>query len=263
MMPWCSRPNSRPPGTDGSGGGLSLSADSSAQAGPAGTLGWMRRLVIPDQEEVEREIAVAQPWWKFSLRFNVAVTHTVPAARLHNQEIEGVMMRWGFVPPPDESDRREVGAALVRSEDILSPGDYRRAWLYGQRCIVPLAGFYLWQLTANGVSQPFYVRLVNRGVFGVAALWERTVLDEGEDVIESCALLTVPSNSLVSEVDARGGQMPAILHRDDYDDWLKATGVKALSLLRTYPAERMVTHPVSPRVNYLEYDDALLIRPSV
>ncbi len=222
-----------------------------------------RRLVIPEQEEAEREISIAQPWWKFSVRFNVAVTHTVPVARLHNQDIEGVMMRWGFVPPPDEGDGRERGAALVRSDAILAAGDYRRAWLYGQRCIVPLAGFYVWQLTASGVSQPFYVRLVNRGVFGVAALWERTVLEGGEDVVESCALLTVPSNSLVGEVDGGGGQMPAILHRRDYEDWLKATGVKALSLLRTYPAERMVIHPVSPRVNYLEYDDVLLIRPSV
>jgi len=42
-------------------------------------------------------------------------------------------------------------------------------WLYGQRCIVPLAGFYIWQRTEAGYRQPFYVRLVNRPVFGVAA----------------------------------------------------------------------------------------------
>jgi len=222
-----------------------------------------KRLVIPEQEDAESEIPIAQPWWRFSVRFNVAVTHTVPVARLHNHQLEGVMMRWGFVPQPQEGDTREVGAALVRSDDILSSRDYRRAWLYGQRCVVPLAGFYLWQRTGRGVSQPFYVRLVNRGVFGVAALWERTVLEAGEDVIESCALLTVPANPLLAEIDDRGGQMPAILRREDYEDWLKSTAAKAQSLLQTYPAERMVTHPVSPRVNYLQYDDALLIRPAI
>ena len=223
----------------------------------------MRRLVIPDQEDVEQEISIGQPWWKFSVRFNVAVTHRVPVVRLHNHETEGVMMRWGFMPQPEEGDEREVGAALVRSDAILASSDYRRAWLYGQRCVVPLAGFYLWHLTPNGVSQPFYVRLVNRGVFGVAALWERTVLDEGEDVVESCALLTVPANSLLAEIDARGGQMPAILRRQDYEDWLRSTASKAQSLLQTYPVERMLTHPVGPRVNYLEFDDDLLIRPAV
>jgi putative SOS response-associated peptidase YedK len=221
-----------------------------------------KRLVIPEQDEVESDISVARPWWKFSVRFNVAVTHWVPVARLHNHETEGVMMRWGFVLPPEERKGSDLGASLVPRDAVLSSRDYRRAWLYGQRCVVPLAGFYLWHRSERGISQPFYVRLVNRGVFGVAGLWERTVLDEGEDVIESCALLTVPANALLSEVE-ESGQMPAILRRQDYEEWLRATAAKAQSLLQTYPAERMVTHPVGPHVNYLEYDDPMLIRPAL
>jgi putative SOS response-associated peptidase YedK len=219
-----------------------------------------KRLVIPEQKDAEREISVAQPWWKFSVRFNVAVTHRVPVVRLHELEMEGVMMRWGFVPSAEERGSR-VGAALVRSDAILESQDYRKAWLYGQRCVIPLAGFYMWHL-ADGVSQPFYVRLVNRGVFGVAALWEKTVLD-GDDVIESCALLTVPANPLVAGIDGRGRQMPAILHQQDYREWLTSAGARAQALLQPYPCERMLTHRVGPRVNYLEYDDPLLIRPAV
>jgi len=222
-----------------------------------------KRLVIPEQEEAEQEISVAQPWWKFTVRFNVAVKHRVPVARLHNKITEGVMMQWGFVPPPERRQQQDisVGAALVPSDAVLSSEDYRRAWLYGQRCVIPLAGFYVWHLAADGVSRPSYVRLVNRAVFGVAGLWERTVLQEGEDVIESCALLTVPANRLIAEIDD-DRQMPAILHREDYDEWLTSTVSKAQSLLRTYPFERMVTHPVGPRVNYLEFDDSELIRPA-
>jgi putative SOS response-associated peptidase YedK len=220
-----------------------------------------KRLVIPEQEDAEKEVSVVQPWWKFSVRFNVAVTQRVPVARLHNRETEGVMMRWGFVPPPERQPETPVGAALVRSDAVLSSPDYRSAWLYGQRCVIPLAGFYVWHMTADGVSQPFYVRLVNRAVFGVAGLWERTVLEEGEDVVESCALLTVPANTLMAEIDA-DQRMPAILRRQDYDEWLTSTASKAQSLLQPYPLERMVTHPVSPRVNYLEFDDPQLIRPA-
>jgi putative SOS response-associated peptidase YedK len=221
--------------------------------------------VIPEQEDAEKEISVAQPWWKFTVRFNVAVKHRVPVARLHNKMTEGVMMQWGFVPSPERQQQQQeisVGAALVPSDAVLTSEDYRRAWLYGQRCVIPLAGFYAWHRSTDGVSRPSYVRLVNRAVFGVAGLWERTVLDEGEDVIESCALLTVPANRLIAEIDD-DQQMPAILHREDYDEWLTSTASKAQSLLRTYPLERMVTHPVGPRVNYLEFDDAELIRPAV
>ena len=63
------------------------------------------RIVIPDREEVEQELSVDHPWWSFSTRFNVAATHSVPAARMHDKESEGVMMRWGLVPaatkPPE------------------------------------------------------------------------------------------------------------------------------------------------------------------
>jgi len=207
-----------------------------------------KRLVIPDQAEVERELSVVHSWWTFSARFNVGVSHSVPVARLHDRESEGVMMRWGF-----------EDTALVPGDTVLTSDDCRGAWLHGQRGIVPLAGFYLWQLTAAGFRQPFYVRLVNRPVFGVAALWQRIVSDEDEDdVIESCALLTVPANSLLAEI--AGGQMPVLLHRDDYDPWLRTTAARAKSLLQPYPRERMVTHPVSPYVNSLEHDGPQLIQ---
>jgi putative SOS response-associated peptidase YedK len=220
-----------------------------------------KRIVIPEQEAAEREISVDQRWWRFSVRFNVAITHRVPVARLHEDDTEGVMMRWGAVPAESERSQRQVGAAFVRSDSLLSTHDYRKAWLYGQRCVVPLAGFYMWHLTLTGIWQPFYVRLVNRAVFGVAALWERTVID-GEDVIDNCALLTVPANPLMAEINDRQGQMPAILHQKDYHKWLTASAAPAQSLLRPYPLERMVTHPVGPWVNYLQYDDPWLIRPA-
>jgi putative SOS response-associated peptidase YedK len=154
-----------------------------------------------------------------------------------------------------------VGAAFVRSDAMLASHDYRKAWLYGQRCVVPLAGFYMWHLTSTGVCQPFYVRLVNRAVFGVAALWERTVID-GEDVVDSCALLTVPANPLMAEINGITRQMPAILRQQDYHKWLTSAAARAQALLQPYPLERMVTHAVGPRVNYLQYDDPWLIRPA-
>jgi len=41
------------------------------------------------------------------------------------------------------------------------------------------------------------------------------VTDE-DDVIEGCAIVTVPPNSLLAEIDNTCGQMPVILHRDAY-----------------------------------------------
>jgi putative SOS response-associated peptidase YedK len=220
------------------------------------------RIVIPDREEVEQELSVNNPWWAFSTRFNVAATHRVPAARMHDKESEGVMMRWGLVPSTTKGPEIGHGMPSVRSAAIEASAEYRTVWLYGQRCIVPLAGFYIWQRTEAGYRQPFYVRLVNRPVFGVAALWDRFVTDD-DDVIEGCAIVTVPPNSLLAEIDNSGAQMPAILHRDHYQTWLNGRPAEAKGLLHSYPPERMLTHAVGPHVNFLEYDDPSLIRPIV
>ncbi len=221
------------------------------------------RLVIPDRADAENELSVAHPWWQFSVRFNVAVSQSVPVVRMHERESEGVMMRWGLVPSSAKVDVvRRHGCAFVRADALLSSEDSRTAWLHGQRGIVPLAGFYVWQRTRAGYRQPHYVRLVNRLVFGVAVLWERSVTDD-DDVVESCALMTVPANSLLAEIDnSTTGQMPAILRREDYDTWLRSSVAEASRLLRTYPQTRMLSHPVAPHVNHLEFDEPWLIQPA-
>jgi putative SOS response-associated peptidase YedK len=220
-----------------------------------------QRLVIPSREEVESELSVVRPWWQFSVRFNVAISQSIPVARMHERESEGVMMRWGLAQSAARGGVRFTARGLVRGDTLQSAQDLRTAWLHGQRGIVPLAGFYLWQRTQGGHRQPYYVRLVNRPVFGVAALWERAETPEG-DVIESCALIAVDANPLVAELESATGKMPGILHRKDYDSWLSSSVPRAQELLKPYPHTRMVCHPVGPHVNHLEFDDPALIKPA-
>ena len=219
-----------------------------------------QRLVIPSREEVDGELPVARPWWQFSVRFNVAVSQSIPVARAHEHESEGVMMRWGLALKSAQGTVNFTSCGCVRSVALQSGQDLRRMWVHGQRGIVPLAGFYLWQRAPAGHDQPYYLRLVNRPVFGVAALWERA--EAGDEVIEICALITVDANPLVAEIDPTTGQMPAILRSEDYGAWLSSRVDQAKELLRPYPQTRMVCHPVAPYVNHLEFDEPRLIRPS-
>jgi putative SOS response-associated peptidase YedK len=218
------------------------------------------RLVIPDRADAESELSVDQPWWQFSARFNVAASQRVPVVRLHGRESEGVMMRWGLVPAAAKGDVSRPGYACLSGDALQNSVDFRTAWLFGQRGIVPLAGFYVWRRTRAGHRQPYYVRLDNRSVFGVAVLWERSVTDD-DDVVESCALLTVPANAFLAKIDTRSDQMPVILHRQDYATWLRANVSDAAALLTTYSASRMVSHPVAPYVNDLQFDEPRLIHP--
>jgi len=218
-----------------------------------------QRLVIPSREEVDGELSVARPWWQFSVRFNVAISQSVPVARMHERESEGVMMRWGLAQKTAGGTINLTSCGSVRRDALKSGQDLHRMWTHGQRGIVPLAGFYLWQRAPAGYHQPYYARLVNRAVFGAAALWERA--ETHDEVIESCALITVDANPLLSEIDPTG-QMPAILRSEDYNAWLSSSVGQANELLAPYPHTRMVCHPVAPYVNHLEFDDPSLIRPA-
>jgi putative SOS response-associated peptidase YedK len=218
-----------------------------------------QRLVIPSREEVDGDPMVAHPWWQFPVRFNVAITQSIPVARMHERESEGTMMRWGLVRKAPAGDIEFSRRGLARGDALQTTPELREAWTNGQRGIVPLAGFYLWQRTPMGHLQPFYVRVVNRPVFGVAVLWDRVEADDGE-VHESCALITVDANPLISELD-NSGQMPLILPREDYATWLSDGVANAQSLLRTFPYTSLVCYPVAPHVNHLQFDEPGLIRP--
>ncbi|MGH8316627.1 MAG: SOS response-associated peptidase [Steroidobacteraceae bacterium] len=195
------------------------------------------------------------------MRFNVAISQNIPVARMHERECEGVMMRWGLALKSARGDIDFTTRGVARSDTLRSNRDLCTPWLFGQRGIVPIAGFYLWQRAPAGHRQPHYVRLANRPLFGIAALWERAETNEGE-VIESCALISVDANPLLAKIDNITVRMPAILRREDYVDWLASTVSEAQKLLQPYPQAQMVCQPVGPHVNHLEFDGPSLIRPS-
>jgi putative SOS response-associated peptidase YedK len=214
------------------------------------------RYAVPDQAIAEGALAADYKWWKFSASFNVAPSRYVPAVRLHEGRSEAVMMRWGLIPAWAKGDMS--GGQWLRLSCGALEGSplFRGPWLNSRRCILPFAGFYTWRLTPAGYRQPYFVQARDRPVFAVAALWDRTEDDDG-DVIEGCAILTVPARGPVASIQTASREMPAILGAADCEAWLRGTPAEARALLRTAPEDVLLTfHPVSPRINSLACDDA-------
>jgi len=218
------------------------------------------RYSLPDQLVAEREFMPRQAWWKFAKRFNVSARQYVPAIRMHEGESEGVMMRWGLVPSWTQGPAPATAALCIDVEAMKTCPAHRIAWQNGQRCILPIAGFYAWQLTTARYRQPYFVRLLDRSVFGIAGIWDRWISDD-DDVIESCSVVCVPPNDLMQKIDNVERRMPAILMRKDYDLWLRGSSADAEAALRPYRAEAMLAYPVSPRINSATAEDDALIRP--
>lgn len=218
------------------------------------------RYVLPDQIDAEREFEPAQRWWRFASSFNVSFPQFVPAVRAHQGATEAVMMRWGLIPPEAEGIPNADERPDIDFEQLGQTQESREPWLNSQRCILPAAGFYAWQLTSQRYRQPHFVSVLDRQVFGIAGFWTRSESEE-DDVIESFSIITVPANPLIARIVGAKGRMPAILRRKDYGIWLTSTPVQAKAALHAYPDKWMTAHAVSPRVNSTQYNDPSLIRP--
>jgi putative SOS response-associated peptidase YedK len=219
-----------------------------------------QRYALPDQATVEREFMPSRAWWSFTPKYNVAAKQFVPAIRWHDGQTEAGMMRWGLIPSFAEG-RASESPPTIDLSDVMESPIFRSPWLESQRCILPMSGFYAWQLTNRRYRQPHFIRLLHRSVFGVAAVWDRSV-SEDDDVIESCSIVCVPPNDLLVRIANTDGRMPAILRRRDYQTWLRGTPVAAKATLHPYNKEGMQAYPVSPRINSTAPDDPELIQPA-
>jgi putative SOS response-associated peptidase YedK len=215
------------------------------------------RYVLPDSPSIERVLAPEQRWWQFQPSFNVAPGRIVPVIRLHGGRSEGVMMRWGLVPAWAEGDPARANLPQLRVRELGATHDTRESWLAGQRCLLPAAGFYLWERTPAGYRQPYFVRLGDTAVIAMAGLWDRSTTPE-DDVIESCAIILVPCGETLGDPHPGARHAPALLGPDEQRVWLHGTPAQAKALLQASTGARWLRHPVSPRVNSLKYDDELL-----
>lgn len=221
------------------------------------------RFIIGNQAAIEREFALVEPPWSFSASYNVAPTNPVPVVRVREGQRTGVMMRWGLIPYFAQGVPPKYSTINATIENLERGAAWRGPWSRGQRCIMPAAAFYEWHLGEDGKKNPFLIKLADQEVFGFAALWDRSFKADGE-AIESCALITMPGNDLMRRIHNTGAhpfRMPALLAKEDREQWLVGPGAEAKAALKPYPQECMVAYQVSTRVNTPRNNDPTLIEP--
>jgi len=217
------------------------------------------RYVSPDQASIEREFTLLRGPQNFPASYNVAPTQAVPVIRHRGPRAGVELLRWGLIPFFARGIPPSYSTINARMETVQTAASFRGPWRRGQRCLIPVLGFYEWQVQADGKTKvPYYIHLNDQEIFAFAGLWDASQTAAGE-VIESCVHLTMPANALVAEIHNTKQRMPAILAAADRDTWLTGPADAAWAVLRPYPAESMVAWPVSTRVNKPSNNDAQLI----
>jgi putative SOS response-associated peptidase YedK len=221
------------------------------------------RYILRMQDKYLREWDLHGPPAWLMESYNVAPTQQVPILRWRDAAPEASAVRWGLVPFFARGVPGSFSTINARIESFESAPSYRSPWRRGQRCIQPAAGFYEWHVDRQGCKAPYLITVADQELFGFAALWERSVRQDGT-VVESCAHITLPANELLADIHNTGSnprRMPAILRREDHEVWLRGTPQEARALLAPYPSGLMVAYRVSTRVNSVRNNCAELIEP--
>ena len=188
-------------------------------------------------------------------RYNIAPTQDVPVVRLNaeTKERELVFVRWGLIPYWAKDIKIGFSTINAMCESVAEKAAFKEAFAR-RRCLVLADGFYEWVETAPKQKQPYLIRFLDQQPFAFAGLWERWRDKARGDTIESCTIITCPSNALCAPIHDR---MPAILAKEDYGAWLgevEATAEELKALLKPCPEAGMEAVKVSTKVNQSKVD---------
>jgi len=194
-----------------------------------------------------------------SPRFNIAPSQPVAVIPNTGDNILS-MYQWGLIPSWAKDPA--IGDRMInaRAESLAVKPSFRNAYRR-RRCLILADGFYEWKQSPGLKSkQPVYIRLINNHPFAFAGLWEHWTSPDGSE-IRSCTIITTQPNSLLLTIHNR---MPVILPTETFSQWITPADLPAIQLnelLAPYPAEEMITYPVSKMVNSPRFDSPDLIKP--
>ena len=198
-------------------------------------------------EQAKLVIAGLVHIFAFAPRYNIGPSQRVPVIMNTAEGVKDVEMRWGI--PSAWSKTLHINA---QAERIQQTTTFKA--LLGQRCLVPMDGFYEWKPDKSPVR---FVRR-KRELFCVAGLWKE-VEKPGIDLplAEKCFVLL--TTAAIPSVAPIHGRMPFIVRNEHYNWWL-GEGLKdtVLNLADDTPLD---WYPVSREVNNVRNEHPDLIRP--
>jgi len=191
----------------------------------------------------------------FPPRHNVAPTQPVPVVRLHEDERQFALMRWGLIPSWVKDPKDFPLLINARGETLEEKPAFKNA-MKRRRCLFPADGFYEWKVE-DGRKRAFHARGRGGGPIAFAGLWETWTGPNGEE-LDTAAIVTTQANREMGAVHHRA---PVIVPPEQFDLWLGRDADAARALIRPAPDGSMEVYEVSPAVNKVANDTPDLIEP--
>ena len=182
-------------------------------------------------------------------RYNIAPSQRVAGVRAStaSSQFEPLPLRWGFQPRWARANVTNAPLVNARSEDVEQRPTFKEAFR-ARRCLLPCSGFYEWHAQGRARDPWFFTRADGQPFF-LAALWAPAA--ESPQGEPSTAVLTTAPNECVARIHHR---MPAIVMSDQATRWLRGSPAEARALLQPFPAQAMLSRPVSSQMNSAQFE---------
>ncbi|MCC2617679.1 SOS response-associated peptidase [Aestuariibacter halophilus] len=184
------------------------------------------------------------------LSFNVAPTQPVPVVLRGGTAV----MRWGMIPPWSDTPNPSFSTFNARLDSVAQKPTFRHAWALGQRCLVPILGYYEWR-QQNGRKQPYFVTREDKGPTVLAGLFETA---HREGFPPSFTVLTRPAQGQLATLHHA---MPVMISAESGQAWLQDDVEMAWQIAHKDTPQGMYFYPVSPSVNNVRWDNPDAVKP--
>lgn len=208
--------------------------------------------MVSNLNDISREFDADKGDFDLKVNYNVAPTQKMPVIERHSPNSIHIRA-WGY--QPHWSPKILINA---QAEKLSISNTWKKAFLEN-RCIIPANYFFEWKRLSDG-KQPYMIRLKNKKMMGFAGLLLTQKDKNGEEQTGFVIITTVP-NKLMEKIHNR---MPAILRKEDENDWLNPDIVepeKLERMLLPISEEEMEAIPVSSIVNSPANNTPEILKP--
>jgi putative SOS response-associated peptidase YedK len=170
---------------------------------------------------------------------------------------------WGLIAPWvktfEEADEKRKGTVNCTSEERFTKSSWRDAANKGQRCLIPVSGFYEWKhLDPKGKNKiPYRISFKDQRIMSLAGLYSSWKNPETGEVFNTYTILTTEANPLMAEIHNSGKRMPVVIPKEYERDWLSSNLMKedVLALCQPISDSGMKAHTVSELLSKFNSQD--------
>ena len=169
---------------------------------------------------------------------------------------------WGMVPfwVKNWADAKKQMANTLncRDDEMYNKPSWRDAAKAGQRCLIPVTGFYEWRwLDEDGNNKiPYFIRASDQTISSLAGLYSSWKDPATNQYYSSYTVITTEANQLMAEIHNTKKRMPVIIPKEYEKDWLNPnlTEEDVKALCRPYANDKMKAHTVSKLISTQNVD---------